>query len=72
MSTTPRNTVRSPCIGQCWRINREVELCGGCYRTIDEIQRWWKMDPEEKSKALEKCEKRRYNANLYDNKQEKR
>ncbi len=39
--------VPSPCLSVC-RMNPATELCEGCFRTLDEIALWGRM--EEKSK----------------------
>lgn len=41
----------SPCVQIC--VVHPVErMCTGCYRTIDEISRWSKMDPEDRAKII--------------------
>lgn len=40
-------TVDSPCINIC-AISDETGMCEGCYRTIDEIASWSRMNPDER------------------------
>jgi hypothetical protein len=37
--------VPSPCISVC-RMDSETGLCAGCYRTLDEIAAWGRMDDD--------------------------
>ncbi len=53
----------SPCIGQCYDIDEERELCLGCYRTIDEIADWDGKSPEEIRKILVDIKHRRKGGN---------
>ncbi|MDP5216675.1 DUF1289 domain-containing protein [Ruegeria sp. 2205SS24-7] len=47
-----RNEIDSPCVDIC--VVHPVErICTGCYRTIDEITRWSKMDPAERTAIME-------------------
>lgn len=39
----PAEDVPSPCISVC-RMNSATELCIGCFRTLDEIALWGRMD----------------------------
>jgi predicted Fe-S protein YdhL (DUF1289 family) len=41
--------VKSPCIDVC---KMEAGLCAGCFRTIDEIARWSRIDDDEKRLIL--------------------
>ena len=45
----PNNSdeVASPCIKLC-KIDSESKVCGGCYRTIDEIIIWSKASSDQK------------------------
>lgn len=50
MNTLPvwkRNEIDSPCVQICV-VHPTERICTGCYRTIDEITRWSKMDPAER------------------------
>ncbi len=42
----------SPCIGVCM-MSSETGLCEGCYRTIEEIEQWWDLDPGEKARVID-------------------
>ncbi|WP_420003109.1 DUF1289 domain-containing protein [Arenibacterium sp. LLYu02] len=46
-----RNEVESPCINICV-VHPATRLCTGCARSIDEISRWSKMTPEERSAVI--------------------
>lgn len=46
-----RQEVESPCIQICV-IHPEERICTGCYRSIDEITRWSKMDNDERSSIM--------------------
>ncbi|WP_171122112.1 MULTISPECIES: DUF1289 domain-containing protein [unclassified Ruegeria] len=47
-----RNEVESPCIRICV-VHPTERICTGCYRTIDEISRWSKMDSSERAEIME-------------------
>jgi hypothetical protein len=42
--------VPSPCIGVC--CPDEKDICMGCFRSMEEITRWWDMSNEEKMELL--------------------
>ncbi len=46
-----RDEVESPCVRICV-VHPEARICTGCYRTIDEIARWSKMDAEERQEIM--------------------
>ncbi|SMO34694.1 DUF1289 domain-containing protein [Ruegeria faecimaris] len=46
-----RNEVESPCIQICV-VHPTERICTGCYRTIDEISRWSKMDSSERADIM--------------------
>lgn len=46
-----RQEVESPCIQICV-VHPEERICTGCYRSIDEITRWSKMDPAERQAIM--------------------
>jgi len=46
-----RSEVESPCIQVCV-VHPEERICTGCLRSIDEITRWSKMAPEERSEIM--------------------
>lgn len=47
-----RAEVESPCIQVCV-VHPEERICTGCLRTIDEITRWSKMPPDERSEIMQ-------------------
>ncbi|WP_299635939.1 DUF1289 domain-containing protein [uncultured Ruegeria sp.] len=47
-----RNEVESPCVQICV-VHPTERICTGCYRTIDEITRWSKMDSSERTEIME-------------------
>ncbi len=47
-----RNEVESPCVQICVMHPFE-RICTGCYRTIDEIARWSKMDSSERAEIMQ-------------------
>jgi predicted Fe-S protein YdhL (DUF1289 family) len=48
--------IPSPCVSIC-ALNSD-DVCVGCYRTGDEITRWWGMENAEKKQILEKVKER--------------
>ena len=42
-----RNEIESPCVRICV-VHTEARICTGCYRTMDEIARWSRMESEER------------------------
>ena len=50
--------IESPCVKLC-RMHPRTGLCEGCFRNIDEIARWSRLDNEQKRIILERvCERR--------------
>lgn len=47
----------SPCVGLC-ELEKNGDICKGCFRTIDEITNW-KMFSEKKKKQILKLLKKR-------------
>lgn len=43
--------VQSPCINLC-RIEAPSGLCGGCFRTLDEITQWSRLDDTARNQIL--------------------
>jgi len=43
--------IGSPCVNVC-QMNRELGLCIGCLRTLDEIARWSIMEDKERVQVL--------------------
>jgi uncharacterized protein len=50
--------IPSPCINIC-KMDADNGLCIGCYRTIDEITRWSRIDDEQRVHILGAVAKRR-------------
>ncbi|MEN9062202.1 MULTISPECIES: DUF1289 domain-containing protein [Ponticoccus] len=46
-----RREIESPCVKLCV-IHPEAGLCTGCLRSLDEIARWSRMDPEERRAVM--------------------
>ncbi|HSV35831.1 MAG TPA: DUF1289 domain-containing protein [Ramlibacter sp.] len=46
----PAHEVPSPCISVC-RMNSVTALCIGCFRTLDEISEWGRMEDGAKRKV---------------------
>jgi len=53
--TTP---IASPCIKLC-RIDRQTEMCEGCYRTLAEIAAWSRLSPDERAAIMAALPSRR-------------
>ncbi|KIC42267.1 hypothetical protein RA27_02465 [Ruegeria sp. ANG-R] len=47
-----RDEVESPCVQICV-VHPTERICTGCYRTIDEITRWSKMDSTERAEIMQ-------------------
>ncbi len=45
--------VQSPCISVC-NMNEATGLCLGCYRTLEEIEKWWELDKAQKQELMQK------------------
>lgn len=50
---TEKNEVQSPCISVC-TMNEKTGFCHGCYRTMDEIEKWWDLNNLQKQAVLDK------------------
>lgn len=46
-----RDEIESPCIQICV-VHPTERICTGCYRTIDEITRWSRMEPAERASIM--------------------
>ena len=46
----------TPCIGVCQYDNEDI--CGGCFRTLDEISNWALMTEEERKEIMKKLDER--------------
>lgn len=47
-----RDEIESPCVRVCV-VHPEARICTGCLRSIDEIARWSKMTPQERSQIMQ-------------------
>ena len=50
--------IKSPCIDKC-QMRPNTNLCGGCFRTIDEIARWSNFTNNQKIHILKLIKKRK-------------
>lgn len=50
--------VESPCIKVCY-MDEALNVCIGCWRTLDEIARWGMANDEEKKKIVKETETRK-------------
>lgn len=46
-----RDEIESPCVRVCV-MHPEEKICTGCYRTIDEIVGWSKMDQDSRAEVM--------------------
>ncbi len=46
-----RAEVESPCVKLCM-LHPEYRVCIGCHRTVDEIGRWSRMTPAERTRIM--------------------
>ena len=53
-----RDEIESPCIQICV-VHPTERICTGCYRTIDEIARWSKMDSSERTEIMQDLPERK-------------
>ncbi|MFY2824711.1 DUF1289 domain-containing protein [Ruegeria sp. MALMAid1280] len=53
-----RNEVESPCVQICV-VHPTERICTGCFRTIDEISRWSKMDSAERAEIMDELPSRK-------------
>ena len=58
MNSRAADEIASPCIDVC-RMNASTGLCGGCFRTIDEIAAWSSADAAQKRAILAKADARK-------------
>ncbi|MBT2321767.1 DUF1289 domain-containing protein [Variovorax paradoxus] len=54
----PAGAVPSPCTSVC-RMGAQSGLCEGCFRTLDEIARWSRMDDADKEAVWLRIEERK-------------
>ncbi|MBU1359432.1 MAG: DUF1289 domain-containing protein [Gammaproteobacteria bacterium] len=52
-----QGAVASPCVSVC-RMNAKSGLCDGCFRTLDEIGRWSRIDDGAKREVWAQIETR--------------
>jgi len=57
-------TVASPCINVC-QMNETTQQCLGCYRTVEEITKWWDMSADEQRALLLLLEQRQVEALIF-------
>ncbi|MCC7384591.1 MAG: DUF1289 domain-containing protein [Deltaproteobacteria bacterium] len=55
---SPAPRIPTPCIAIC-KIDPFSELCTGCYRSLDEIERWPDLTQEERRVIMESLQERR-------------
>ena len=51
-------SVPSPCVKIC-RLDPTGRVCTGCYRSLDEIANWLRLDDAARLAALAACQRRR-------------
>jgi len=51
------NNIKSPCIHVCTHDDKNI--CLGCYRSLEEIRKWYVCSDEEKIEIVKNAEKRR-------------
>ncbi len=52
-----KEEVKSPCISVC-TMDDATGFCQGCYRTLDEIEKWWDFEPAQQKKIVAKASER--------------
>lgn len=52
-----KKEVQSPCISVC-SMNEKTGFCHGCYRSMDEIEKWWDLNNLQKQAILDKLGER--------------
>jgi predicted Fe-S protein YdhL (DUF1289 family) len=50
--------IQSPCINVC-KMDEASGLCSGCFRTIDEIERWSVMQEDDRRRVMQALPSRR-------------
>jgi uncharacterized protein len=58
---SPRGAVETPCIAVC-EIDRALQQCRGCYRTLREIGTWLQFTDEERHTIMTELPQRRAQA----------
>ncbi len=54
---TTLRSVPSPCVRLCTL--DDDDICVGCFRSIEEIMQWTRLDNSEKLEVLQRCDTRR-------------
>jgi predicted Fe-S protein YdhL (DUF1289 family) len=57
VAAAPDDAVPSPCISIC-QMNANSGLCDGCFRDLDEIAAWGRMEDGEKREVWERIRRR--------------
>ncbi|MGI6457590.1 MAG: DUF1289 domain-containing protein [bacterium] len=52
------NSISSPCLKIC-KIDRESQLCQGCFRSLEEIAAWRNLSEEERVRIMQQVLPRR-------------
>jgi uncharacterized protein len=52
-----QDEVQSPCISVCV-MDEKTGICQGCYRTMEEIEKWWDLDNVGKAAVLKAAAER--------------
>ena len=58
-------SVKSPCIDVC-EMDARSGLCKGCFRTIDEITAWSRLDDDGKRAVLDRIAEREASTDMFD------
>lgn len=61
MSNT--NSIKSPCVSIC--ALDEHDICVGCYRSGEEITRWFSASDDDKKKIMQRVIEREKSSNNY-------
>ncbi len=51
-----QDTVKSPCISVC--VLNEEDICEGCYRSVEEITEWSRLDNDAKRQVMQSVRER--------------
>lgn len=57
--------IASPCINVC-QMDSASGLCRGCFRTLDEITRWTRIDDVERATIINAAARRRLDHDLWE------
>ncbi len=50
--------MKTPCVNIC-ELDKEKNICKGCFRTVDEITKWIFFEDEERDEIIGSLEKRK-------------